>query len=89
MSKAKKKIIPAPVDIPGRRVSWKPSSWSDILYGEVLSVHMRLAQCPKYEHARVMKKVLKVIIPDGRIFTLSGEHENLQKIGMGVVTAED
>jgi hypothetical protein len=88
MSKAKK-VIPAAVDVPGRRVCWKPSISSDILYGEVISVHLRMEQCPKYSHARVYKKVLKVIIGDGRIFTLSGEHENLKKIGMAVVTAED
>lgn len=89
MSKTRK-VIPAAVDIPGRRVSWKPSASSDILYGEVVSVHLRLTQCPKYDHARIYRKVLKVIIPDGRIFTLSGEHDNLKKIGMAVVAnAED
>lgn len=85
MSKAKKKVIPAPVDVVGRRVCWKPTPTSDILYGEVLSVYLTHAQCPKYEHGRILKKTIKVIIPDGRVFTMSGEHEHLKKIGMAAM----
>ena len=87
MSKAKKKVIPAPVDVVGRRVCWKPNENSDILYGEVISVKLELFNCPntKYEHQRVLKKTIQVIIPDGRIFTMSGEHEHLKKIGMAAM----
>ena len=82
----KKKEIPAPVDVPGRKVSWKPSPYSDRMYGEVVHVGFRwpYPKDPKYPsgNVRMLKKVISVAIPDGRIFKMSGEHEDLKKIGM-------
>jgi hypothetical protein len=86
LSMRKKKVIPPPVDVVGRKVSWKPSPNSDRMYGEVVHVGFKwpYPPDPKYPGGRVrlLKKVLSVAIPDGRIFKMSGEHEDLKKIGM-------
>ena len=79
MAKAKKVILP-PVDVVGRKVSWTPSNVSDKLYGEVVAVKLKSVPHPKYY--RVLKTVLHVMIPDGRIFKMSGEMEDLKKVGM-------
>ena len=78
--KAAKKQIPAPVDVPGRKVSWSPNAHSDRLYGEVVHVELRPEPHPKYY--RVLKTFIHVMIPDGRTFVMSGEVEDLKKIGM-------
>lgn len=87
MAKAKKKVILPPVDVPGRKVSWKPNSWSDKLYGEVIAVKLRSEPHPKYY--RVLKTVIHVLIPDGRIFKLDAEPEDLKKIGMVAETLNE
>jgi hypothetical protein len=83
MAKAKKVILP-PVDVVGRKVSWTPSKLSDKLYGEVVAVKLKPHPHPKYPNSsnRILKTVLHVMIPDGRIFKMSGEMEDLKKIGM-------
>lgn len=82
--KKRKKNIPPPVDVKGRKVSWQPSASSHRLYGEVLNVSKRHAPHPKYPNTscRVLKTVLHIVIPDGRVFQISGEHKNLKKIDM-------
>jgi hypothetical protein len=90
MAKAKKVIAP-PVDVPGRKVSWKPSAWSDKLYGEVIAVKLRPMPHPKYPNSsnRILKTVIHVLIPDGRIFKLDAEPEDLKKIGMVAETLNE
>lgn len=82
----KKKVIPAPVDVIGRKVSWSPSKNSDRMYGEVVHVGFKFPypKDPKYPsgNVRQLKKVLSVMIPDGRIFKMSGEHKDLKRMGM-------
>lgn len=82
--KKTKKNIPPPVDVKGRKVSWQPSVSSHRLYGEVLNVSKRPAPHPKYPNTtcRVLKTVLHIVIPDGRVFQISGDHEYLKKIDM-------
>lgn len=86
MSTKQKKVIPPPVDVPGRKVSWKPTPNSDRLYGEVIAVKLKMEPHPKYY--RYLKTILHVMIPDGRIFKMSGEIEDLKKIGMIAETSE-
>ena len=90
MARAAKKQIPAPVDVVGRRVSWWASSGSDKFYGEVARVYFEYAEHPKYPGTslRVLKKRLSIIIPDGRIFNMSGEHEDLKAMGMVAESAD-
>ena len=85
--KAAKKKIPAPVDVPGRKVSWSPSASSDRLYGEVVHVEVRPFPHPKYY--RILKTFIHVMIPDGRTFVMSGEVEDLKKIGMIAETTSE
>lgn len=85
--KAAKKQIPAPVDVVGRKVSWAPNAQSDRLYGEVVHVELRPFKHPKYY--RVLKTFIHVMIPDGRTFVMSGEVEDLKKIGMIAETTSE
>lgn len=85
--KAAKKQIPAPVDVVGRKVSWAPNMHSDRLYGEVVHVEVRPFKHPKYY--RVLKTFIHVMIPDGRTFVMSGEVEDLKKIGMIAETTSE
>lgn len=85
--KAAKKQIPAPVDVVGRKVSWAPNTQSDRLYGEVVHVELRPFKHPKYY--RVLKTFIHVMIPDGRTFVMSGEVEDLKKIGMIAETTSE
>lgn len=90
MKKARKQI-PAPVDVVGRKVSWSPSEKSDRLYGEVVAVKYKPHPHPKYPNTanRILKTVLHVMIPDGRVFKMSGEIEDLKKIGMIAETTSE
>lgn len=84
------KVIPTPVDVVGRNVSWKPSPQSDRLYGQVVKVWLDIGADPRYPKGsrgykngiRKLFKKLQIEIGDGRCFTISGEHEDLKKIGM-------
>lgn len=85
-----KKVIPPPVDVVGRNVSWKPTPDSDRLYGQVVKVRYRPGADPRYPEGsrgykngiRALFKLISVEMADGRVFTMSGEHEDLKKIGM-------
>ena len=87
MAKAKKKVIPPPVDEVGKKICWRPHPSSDLFYGEVVNVGFTYHPHPKYPNTslRELRKQLTVIIPDGRIFKMSGEHEDLK--ARGVVAA--
>ncbi len=82
--------IPVPVDVPGRTVFFRPSNSSHILTGEVIKVYYRMGEDPRYPKGskgykngmRQLYKKLSVILPDGRILNMSGEHEDLKAIGM-------
>lgn len=89
----RKKQIPPPVDVPGRKVSWKPSLNSDRMYGEVVHVGFKwpYPKDPKYPsgNVRMLKKVISVATADGRIFKMSGEQEDLKKVGMIVESSSE
>ena len=78
-----KKVIATPVDVVGRNVSWKTDG-RHTLYGEVVKVGFKMQPHPKYPNTslREMKKVLTIVMADGRIFKVSGEHEDLKRMGM-------
>ena len=84
------KVIPTPVDVVGRNVSWKPTPTSDRLFGQVVKVWLVHGPDPRYPKGskgykngiRALFKKLDIEIGDGRVFTVSGEHEDLKKIGM-------
>ena len=86
--------IPQPVDEIGRIVSFRPSTSSHILTGEVVDVYFRMGEDPRYPKGskgykngmRKLYKKLSVMLPDGRILNMSGEHDDLKAIGMVVET---
>lgn len=81
MARAKKKVIAPPIDEVGKQICWRPHPSSDLLYGEVVNVGFTYHAHPKYPNTslRELRKVLTVMIPDGRVFKMSGEHEDLKK----------
>ena len=89
MAAAKKKAIAPPIDEVGKKICWRPHPSSDLFYGEVVNVGFTYHKHPKYPNTslRELKKVLTVMIPDGRMFKISGEHEDLK--ANGVIEAGD
>ena len=78
-----KKIIPTPVDVVGRNVSWKTDG-GHTLYGEVVKVGFKIGPHPKYPNTqlRQLNKQLTIVMADGRVFKVSGEHDDLKRMGM-------
>ena len=79
--------IPLPVDVPGRRVSFRPSPSSHILEGEVVRVYFKWGEDPRYPKGslgykngmRQMYKRIGVLLADGRILNMSCEQEDLRQ----------
>lgn len=90
MATAKKKVIPSPVDVVGRKVSWSPAKNSDRLYGEVIKVYYKMGADERYPvgskgYKNGMRKLfqkISVILADGRVLNMSSEQEDLKAIGM-------
>lgn len=90
MTTAKKKVIPSPVDVVGRKVSWSPAKNSDRLYGEVIKVYYKMGADERYPvgskgYKNGMRKLfqkISVILADGRVLNMSSEQEDLKAIGM-------
>jgi hypothetical protein len=90
MATAKKKVIPSPVDVVGRKVSWSPAKNSDRLYGEVIKVYYKMGADPRYPKGsqgykngiRKLFQKMSIILGDGRVLNISSEMEDLRAIGM-------
>jgi hypothetical protein len=97
MAKAKKKVIPSPVDVVGRKVSWSPAKNSDRLYGEVIKVYYRMGADPRYplgsqgykNGIRALFQKMSIILADGRVLNISSEQEDLKAIGMIAETTNE
>jgi hypothetical protein len=83
-------MIPVPVDVVGRTVSFRPTASSSMLQGEVADVYFRMGVDPRYPKGskgynngmRQLYKRMSVVLPDGRIFNLNAEHEDIKKMEM-------
>lgn len=86
--KTKTKVIPSPVDVVGRKVSWKPNKNCDRLFGEVVRVQYKPVPDERYPNTclRKLKTFISVMLGDGRILVMSGEMKDLKKINMIVDT---
>ena len=79
--------IPLPVDVIGRRVSFRPSPTSHLLEGEVCKVYFKYGADPRYPKGskgytngmRKLFQMLSIILPDGRILNISGEQESIKR----------
>ena len=83
-----KMSIPMCVDVPGRRVSFRPSKVSHLLEGEVVKVYFKMGEDPRYPKGskgykngiRKLYKRLSILLPDGRILNMSGEQEDIRAL---------
>ena len=84
------KVIPTPVDVLGRKVSWSHAGNSDRLYGEVCKVYYQMGEDPRYPKGskgykngmRKLYKKISVLLADDRILNMSAEQDDLKAIGM-------
>ena len=76
------KNIPPPLDVIGRNICFRLNKNGIFLNGEVIKVWFEHAQHPDYpgKQNRVLRKKLKVVLPDGRVLRISGEHEDLKRM---------
>ena len=85
-----KKKIPAPVDVKGRHISFRPSASSDILFGEVVDVYWRPGPDPRYPEGsqgykngiRKLFTKISVLLPDGRVLNMPAEQEDVKRLRM-------
>ena len=82
--------IPAPIDVKGRMISFRPTESSDILYGEVVNVYFRNGADPRYPKGsqgykngiRKLFTCISVLLPDGRILNMPAEQEDIREFRM-------
>jgi hypothetical protein len=82
--------IPAPIDVKGRLISFRPTPSSDILYGEVIDVYFRRGADPRYPKGskgykngiRALFKSISVLLPDGRILNMPAEQQDIKNLRM-------
>ncbi len=82
--------IPAPIDVLGRTISFRPSANSNVIQGEVVKVYFRTGADPRYPEGsqgykngiRKLSKKISVLIPDGRILNMSAEQEDIRAYQM-------
>ena len=82
--------IPAPVDVKGRLISFRPNERSDILYGEVVDVYFDRGADPRYPKGsqgykngiRKLFTKISVLLADGRILNMPAEQEDIKRLRM-------
>ena len=82
--------IPAPIDVKGRLISFRPNEFSYILYGEVVDVYFRYGEDPRYPKGsqgyknglRKLFKKISVLLPDGRILNMPAEQQDIKDLRM-------
>ena len=82
--------IPAPIDVKGRLISFRPNERSDIVYGEVVDVYFRPGPDPRYPKGskgykngiRKLFKKISVLLPDGRILNMPAEQQDIKDLRM-------
>ena len=82
--------IPAPIDVKGRLISFRPTESSDILYGEVVNVYFDNGADPRYPKGsqgykngiRALFKKITVLLADGRVLNMPAEQEDIERLRM-------
>ena len=82
--------IPAPIDVKGRLISFRPNERSDILYGEVVDVYFDRGADPRYPKGsqgykngiRKLFTKISVLLADGRILNMPAEQEDIKRLRM-------
>lgn len=75
-----RKDIPAPVDVVGRTISFRPHPKSDILFGEVIKVWLDIEPHPT--QYRKLNTMIRVELPDGRQLNMRAEPEDVKRYRM-------
>jgi hypothetical protein len=71
---------PAPVDVVGRIISFRPTPSSDILIGEVIKVWYDIVPHPT--QYRKLNTMIRVELPDGRQLNMKAEPEDVKRYRM-------
>ena len=74
--------IPAPVDVVGRTISFRPTETSDILSGEVVRVGFQYPYPKDKNGLPQLLKQISVLLPDGRVINMNSEPEDVRKYRM-------
>ena len=82
--------IPVPVDQVGRTISFRPTTASDILVGDVTRVWFDIGADPRYPKdskgykngIRKLFKKITVELPDGRTLNMPCEQEDVKALRM-------
>ena len=82
--------IPAPIDVKGRLISFRPTESSDILYGEVVNVYFDNGADPRYPKGsqgykngiRKLFTKITVLLADGRVLNMPAEQEDIKRLRM-------
>ena len=75
-----RKEIPAPVDVVGRTISFRPTPNSDILFGEVVKVWYNIVPHPT--QYRKLETMIRVELPDSRLLNMKAEPEDVKRYRM-------
>ena len=81
---------PLPIDVIGRRLTFRPTASSHTLEGEVVKVYFKMGADPRYPKGskgykngiRKLFKKVSIMLPDGRILNMSGEQEDIRQYEM-------
>ena len=75
-------MIPVPIDVVGRTVSFRPSASSPRLEGEVIKVGFQWPYPKDKNGMRVLRKQVSILLPDGRTLKMNAEQEDIKRMEM-------
>ena len=74
--------IPAPIDVVGQTISFRPTSNSDMLTGEVVNTGFQWPYPKDKDGQRQLLRKITVMLPDGRIINMNAEQEDIKRYQM-------
>jgi len=74
--------IPAPIDVVGQTISFRPTESSDVLTGEVVSTGFQWPYPKGKDGQRQLLRKITVALPDGRIINMNAEREDIKRYRM-------
>jgi len=74
--------IPAPIDVVGQTISFRPTESSDVLKGEVVSTGFQWPYPKGKDGQRQLLRKITVMLPDGRIINMNAEREDIKRYRM-------
>ena len=76
--------IPAPIDVVGRTITFRPTESSDILMGEVVDVGFQWPYPKDKNGLPQLLKQISVLIPDGRVINMKAEPHDIKRYRNGL-----